>query len=123
MGAISRSTDPSCVLAFDLLVDRICGFVGSYYVSLHGKVDALVFAGGIGEKSDVLRSRVVQQCACLGFAVDEQRNASAADADGVVTDVGARTGADGVKHRVLVVRTDEQLEMARATAADAELWK
>src|ERR1700710_2676893 len=49
-GSISSSSDPKMKLAFDIFVDRIIGYVGSYYVSLHGKVDALVFAGGIGEK-------------------------------------------------------------------------
>lgn len=33
-------------LAMDIFVDRIVGYVGSYYVKLGGEVDALVFAGG-----------------------------------------------------------------------------
>lgn len=62
---ISESDDPKHKLAFDLFVDRVCGFVGSYYVTLQGQVDALVFAGGIGEKSALLRSAVLQQAGCL----------------------------------------------------------
>lgn len=69
-GEISSSSDPRCKPAVDILVDRIVGFVGSYYVKLEGKIDALVFAGGIGENGTVLRTRVVQQCNCLGFEVD-----------------------------------------------------
>jgi hypothetical protein len=39
-----------CRLAYDVLVDRVAAHVGSYYVALGGAVDALVFAGGIGER-------------------------------------------------------------------------
>ena len=106
-------------LAFDLVVDRICGFIGSYYVSLRGEVDALVFAGGIGEKSALLRRAVVDQCRCLGFELDEARNAAPAPTDGAVADVGR----DGARHRVLVCQTDEQFEMARWCAEDDSLWE
>ncbi|POR36492.1 Putative acetate kinase [Tolypocladium paradoxum] len=115
-GVIAGSDEPQHKLAFDLLVDRICGFVGSYYVSLQGQVDALVFAGGIGERSSRLRRAVVEGAGCLGFAVDEKRNGGGGDA--VVRDVGA----DDARHRVLVCQTDEQFEMARTCAAREELW-
>lgn len=113
---ISESDDPKHKLAFDLFVDRVCGFVGSYYVTLQGQVDALVFAGGIGEKSALLRSAVLQQAGCLGFAIDEGRNKSVGG--GVVEDIGAA----GAKHGVLVCQTDEQYEMARICANKPELW-
>jgi len=104
-------------LAFNLFVDRICGFVGSYFVSLRGEVDALVFAGGIGEKSERLRSEVVSQVGCLGFGIDEGRNNQRME--GVVTDVSADLAGG---RRVLVCRTDEQFEMARSCAEDGGLW-
>lgn len=129
--AASADDDPRCRLAFDLFVDRVCAFVGAYYVALRGQVDALVFAGGIGERSDRLRRAVVEQCACLGFAIDAGGNddaaaaaaaAGPAGADAVVWEVGRPVEKDGRTHRVLVVRTDEQLEMARAAAEDPALW-
>ncbi|KAK0737670.1 acetate and butyrate kinase-like protein [Apiosordaria backusii] len=107
-------------LAFDLFVDRICGFIGSYYVSLRGQVDALVFAGGIGEKSSQLRAAVVNQISCLGFEIDEEVNSNNEIKD-VVQEVGKTTG-ERDKPRVLVCQTDEQFEMARACAEDAEFW-
>ncbi|KAI1107678.1 acetate kinase [Jackrogersella minutella] len=115
-GEIAGSDDPKCKLAFDLLVDRICAFVGSYYVSLGGRVDALVFAGGIGEKSDRLRAAVVEQTACLGFRIDPKLNS--AKITNVVQDVGKQYA----RHRTLVCRTDEQYEMARGCAENDELW-
>ncbi|KAI0484765.1 acetate kinase [Xylariaceae sp. FL0804] len=116
-GAIASSDDDRCRLAFDLFVDRICGYVGAYYVALGGRVDALVFAGGIGEKSAKLRSRVVGQAACLGFELDESLNGRE------IVDVVQDVGKKGARHGTLVCLTDEQLEMARACAADPEVWK
>jgi acetate kinase len=103
-------------LAFDLFVDRICGFVGSYYVTLGGTVDALVFAGGIGENSNELRKRVVSACECLGFTIDNSKN------ERKVKDVVQEIGAEGTRYKVLVCQTDEQFEMARGCAADQELF-
>ncbi|KAK3177084.1 hypothetical protein OEA41_008412 [Lepraria neglecta] len=107
---ISSSQDPKCRLAFDILVDRIIGFIGSYYVKLEGQVDALVFAGGIGEKAALLRTRVVEKCRCLGFELDQQTN------NNVIEDVVRDIGKEGTRHRTLVCQTDEQFEMARMCA-------
>lgn len=111
-GKIASSTDPQCKLAFDLFVDRIVGFIGNYFVKLDGKVDALVFAGGIGERGSSLRSSIVEKCKCLGFDLDEQKNnASKKEA---VEDIGQA----GARHRTLICQTDEQFEMARQCVAD-----
>ncbi|KAK5651771.1 hypothetical protein OQA88_11733 [Cercophora sp. LCS_1] len=114
---ISSSDDPKMKLAFDLFVDRISGFIGSYYVALHGRVDALVFAGGIGEKSARLRQAVVDNVACLGFNIDGDANEG--NLKGVVNDLSK----EGSKHKVLVCKTDEQFEMARVCAEDGDFWQ
>jgi len=107
-------------LAFDLVVDRILGYVGSYYVKLSGKVDALVFSGGIGERSVELRQEVARRVSCLGFRMDEKLNAEVDEGDWVVADVGV-SKEDG--HRLLICRTDEQLEMAKECALDSKFWQ
>lgn len=101
-----------------MLVDRISGFIGTYYVTLRGRVDALVFAGGIGEKSGALRAAVVEQVGCLGFVLDEKANGVEVAEGGVVQDVGA----EDVAPRVLVCQTDEQFEMARTCVEGDEFW-
>ncbi len=88
-------------LAFDIFVDRVVGYVGSYFVKLDGKVDALVFSGGIGEKSALLRERVVQKCSCLGFALDGDRNIDLGQDR--VMEIGK-----GEISTTLVCKTDEQ---------------
>jgi len=110
-GKISSSDSPECKLAFDIFVDRILGFVGSYYVKLEGQVDALVFAGGIGEKGASLRSAIVENCKCLGYELDNERNGKK------IEDVVEDIGKEG-RGRVLVCKTDEQLEMARGCALE-----
>lgn len=95
-------------LAFDIFVDRIIGYVASYFVKLDGAVDAIVFAGGIGERSAMLRKAIVEKVRCLGVPpVDEGANERGfGDEEGknVVDVSGGREGP-----RVLVCQTDEQV--------------
>ena len=115
-GVIAASDEPEHRLAFEIFVDRVCGFVGSYYVSLGGKVDALVFAGGIGERSVRLRHEVVYRVSCLGFEVDTRLNQQE-----IKTGV-KRIGTGGTGPEVLVCVTDEQAEMATICSEFSALW-
>ncbi len=63
------------VLAFDLFAYRIRKYVGAYWAILGG-LDALVFAGGIGERSPELRAAVVEPLAALGLRLDPATNAA-----------------------------------------------
>ncbi|KAI9837742.1 MAG: hypothetical protein M1819_006676 [Sarea resinae] len=112
----SHAEDSACALAFDIFVDRILGYIGSYYIKLSGDVDALVFAGGIGEKGSRLRQSIIDQCKCLGFEIDQKTNEK--PGDGVVTEL---TGEKS-RYRTLICKTDEQFEMARGCARDDRIW-
>lgn len=92
-------------LAFDIIVDRILGYIGSYFVKLGGRVDALVFAGGVGENSALLRKRLVEESQCLGFAIDESAN-NKGPAKESVTEISKEPGKNP---RVLICQTDEQV--------------
>ncbi|EXL80523.1 acetate kinase [Fusarium oxysporum f. sp. conglutinans race 2 54008] len=116
-GVVAESDEPTHRLAFEIFVDRIAGFVGSYFVTLEGRVDALVFAGGIGEHSAKLRSAVVERVACLGFALDDASNQEP------IKDVVQELGKRDARQRVLVCQTDEQLEMARLCAEKEDIWE
>jgi acetate kinase len=104
-------------LAFEIVVDRVVAYVGAYWTKLEGRCNALVFAGGIGEKSWQLREQVVEGCKCLGFRVDERKNKEADSIEGVVIRVGGDMGS-----KVLVCRTDEEAMMARECAVDERFW-
>ena len=100
---------PKHTLAFDIFKDRILNFVGSYFLKLGGAqhIDAVVFSGGIGERSALLRKAVVDRCRCLGFDLDDEQNEGVDKKEGSVVPIG------GATVQTLVCRTDEQLEMAR----------
>ena len=98
----AKDAPDSHKLALDIFVDRIIGYVGNYFVKMGGEVDAIVFAGGIGEKSAMLRQIVVDRCACLGFDIDEAKNEK--PEAGAVVDVG-KSG----KIRTLICETDEEV--------------
>lgn len=107
-----------CRMAFDMFVDRILNYVGSYFLKLEGEVDALVFAGGIGEKSVELRERVAERVRTVGFEVlDPQRNQEASKSVDEVFKISVDgtgrsvPGAGGRKKEIVVCHTDEQVSL------------
>jgi acetate kinase len=97
--------DEPAQLAFAVYVHRLRAAIGAMTASLQG-LDALLFTGGIGERSAAVRAETVRGLAYLGLELDAARNDAAADADGDVS-------ADGARARVLVVHAREELEIAR----------
>ena len=77
--------------------------IGSFVAALGG-LDALVFAGGIGENAAVVRARISVGLECLGIALDEERNASNAS---VISTRDSRVS-------VRVMHTDEERTIAHA---------
>lgn len=100
-------------LAFDLFVDRVLNYVGSYYLKLEGKVDALVFAGGIGERSVELRETIARRVQCLGFeALDAEANGRKfSSTEDVVAISVAKSAGTEKRKQILVCHTDEQVSV------------
>jgi acetate kinase len=73
-----------------------------------GGLDAVIFTGGIGQGSDVVRALALQGLECMGIVLDAQRNRDARGFDEV-----CRISTDDSKVTVLVVPTDEERMMAR----------
>lgn len=105
--AVEKPPSAAHKLAFDIVVDRILGYIGNYYVKLGGQVDAVVFAGGIGEKSALLRRTLAEKCRCLGVAIDSTANDQGPEDDQTVKDISANDSA-GKGPRVLICQTNEQ---------------
>jgi len=104
-----KGGDPFSQLAFDLYVYRVKKYIGAYYAVL-GRVDALVFTAGVGENSAEVRAAICARLERLGIAIDPARNQ--ADA------AGAReVQADTSPVKVLVIPTNEELEIAEQTLA------
>ncbi|HZS76150.1 MAG TPA: acetate kinase [Ktedonobacteraceae bacterium] len=95
-------------LALDMYIHRLRYYIGAMLATLGG-VDALVFAGGVGENSPEIRAEACAAFGFLGLQLDPEKNRqSPAD-----TDIAS---ADS-KVRVLIVHTEEDWEIAR------ECWK
>ncbi|HLX48521.1 MAG TPA: acetate kinase [Streptosporangiaceae bacterium] len=95
-------------LALDVFVYRLCKAIAGLVAGL-GRLDALVFTGGIGENSAAVRGRVLGRLGFLGLAEDPAANAVH----------GRNTGcriSPGGPVTALVVPTDEELMIARDTA-------
>ncbi|MGA3489807.1 acetate/propionate family kinase [Micromonosporaceae bacterium DT55] len=102
--------EPAASLAFDVYSRRIKGYVGAYYALL-GRVDAITFTAGIGEKSPEIRAASLAGLERLGIAVDPQRNVGSGDR--VISPPEAEVA-------VCVVATDEELEIVEETVAVLE---
>ena len=109
MRTLLASAEPGAQRAVDLYVYRIGRELGSLAAALGG-LDAIVFTGGIGENSTVIRERVCRNAEWLGVDLDPEAN----DAGGpCISTVGSRT-------RAWTVPTDEELMIARHTLSTLE---
>ena len=89
-----------------MLCHQLVKYIGGYAAAMGG-VDAIVFAGGIGENNPHYRTRVAQKLAFLGVAIDEEKNALR----GKEIDISA----PNAKVRMLVIPTNEELMIAKDT--------
>jgi acetate kinase len=95
------------LLALKAYCYRVRKYIGAYVAAMGG-LDTIVFTGGIGQGSAMVRALALQGLDCMGIELDEQRNREAKGFDEV-----CRISADDSKVTVLIVPTDEERMMAR----------
>jgi acetate kinase len=106
--------DEDSRLAIHVFAHRLRKYIGAY-AAVMGGVEAIVFTGGIGQHSALIRHRACQRLEFLGARLDEERNREAdVEVGGVQV---AEISQSHSRVRMLVVATDEQLELAREAAA------
>jgi acetate kinase len=86
---------------------RVRKYLGAYVAAMGG-LDVVVFTGGIGQGSAVVRALALQGLECMGIVLDAQRNRDARGFEEV-----CRISTDDSKVAVLVVPADEERMMAR----------
>ncbi|MBO5927405.1 MAG: acetate kinase [Clostridia bacterium] len=96
-------------LAIEMVAYRVKKYVGSY-IAVLGGVDAVVFTGGIGEHSPLVRGLVMEGMEFCGACLDADKNAN------YDKGVGELNTKDS-KVKILVVPTNEELSIARETKA------
>jgi acetate kinase len=103
----SSSSDESAQLAIDMYCYRIKKYIGAYSAVL-GRVDAIVFTGGIGENASLIRKLCCEGLDLLGIIIDNQRNEACS---------GELSEIQGEKSpvKILVIPTNEELEIAHQT--------
>ncbi|MCJ2164760.1 MULTISPECIES: acetate kinase [unclassified Pseudodesulfovibrio] len=99
--------DQKAQLAFEMFAYRVKTTIGAYR-AIVGRTDALVFTAGIGENDRYVRALACQGLESLGIKLDPNKNDSTAP--------GIRSiHADDSQVRILIIPTDEELEIAEAT--------
>ena len=93
-------------LAINMLTYRLKKYIGSYAAAMGG-VDAIVFTGGIGENVGHIRKAAVEGLEYMGVKLDEAKNDVTRD-DGFIQ-------AEDSKVKIMVVKTNEELAIARDT--------
>jgi len=107
--------EPQAQLALELYCYRIKKYLGAYFAIL-GRVDAVVFTGGIGENAAPIRKQCCQGLEALGITVDDRKNEKACEE---VLEIQR----DGAPVKVLAVRTNEEREIAEQTINAIEKTK
>jgi len=102
--------DKRAELALEMYEYRILKYIGQYMAALGG-VDIIVFTGGVGENQTITRERLMEQLAFAGIKPDYEANKKRGE-ELVVS-------APDSKIKVVVIPTDEELMIARDTAAIA----
>jgi len=100
--------DADAALAISVYIHRLRGAVAAMAASMGG-LDVLVFTGGVGERSPVVRARAAAGLSFLGVELDEQRNQNAG--------LDAEIGVEGAPVRSFAVESREDLEIARQVRA------
>ena len=103
MRELEASDHPHAREAIDYYVFRLQRELGGMAAAMGG-VDALVFCGGIGENSRLIRARVCERTEWMGIELDHSRNQDNAP---VISTAFSRT-------TIMVIPTDEELVIARA---------
>jgi acetate kinase len=91
--------------ALDVYYHRIKGYVGQYIAAL-GHVDVIAFTAGIGENDDIVRLNALKGLEGLGIEVDPELNEGRIKENKVISPAGSKV-------TVVVVPTNEELEIAR----------
>ena len=98
-------SDAAAKRAMDLYCYRLAKYIGSYVAALDGRLDAVVFTGGIGENSAPIREMTLNRLSLLGFKIDAEANLKARfGGQGIITEAGSTVA--------MVIPTNEEWVIA-----------
>ncbi|MDR1022044.1 MAG: acetate kinase [Prevotellaceae bacterium] len=103
----ARSGNEMAQLAHDMFVYRVRKFIGSHVAAM-GKVDLIVFTGGVGENDDLVRTGVCSNLDYLGVEFDCEANKGARGKDVLISKPASKV-------KIMVATTNEELVIAMDT--------
>ena len=107
----SSEGDDDCRLALQVFTHRLRKYIGAY-TAVMGGVDAIVFTGGIGENSAVVRHRATQRLDYLGAIINEDKNHDIAlSSEEPVQEFNMNHS----RVKLLAIKTNEQYAIAKET--------
>jgi acetate kinase len=106
--AAAENGNVDCQNAIKAYAYGIKKYIGAYAAAMGG-VDAVVFGGGIGRKSDLVRALSLEGLDFLGITLDAEKNRNPEGGDDI--------SADGSAVRIYVVDTNEEIVVARKAKA------
>ena len=106
--AAAENGNEACRNAIKAYAYGIKKYIGAYAAAMGG-VDAVVFGGGIGRKSDLVRALSLEDLDFLGITLDADKNRNPEGGDDI--------SADGSAVRIYVVDTNEEIIVARKAKA------
>lgn len=110
LGAAAAEGNERAQLALEMFAYKTKQYIGSYAASLNG-VDAIVFTAGVGENDRDMRAMILDNMDYLGIEFDKECNQTCPR--GEEAEISTKTS----KVRVYVIPTDEEMTIARDTAA------
>jgi acetate kinase len=102
-----KKGDKQAAMALDVYVYRIKKYIGAYFAALE-VVDAIIFTAGVGEHAPLIREKSCQGLSRLGIEIDANKNAVPG---GSIREISSPNS----EVKVLVIPTNEELEIARET--------
>ena len=104
---LAASGNLNAKLAIEMFCYRIKKYIGEYCAVL-GKVDAIIFTGGIGENAIETRLRSCSDLEAMGIVIDKTKNASQSR---TIREISAQDS----RVKIMVIPTNEELEIAQQT--------
>lgn len=104
--AAAEEGNKQAKLAIDVFVNSIVHYIGAFFATMGG-LDCLVFTGGIGENSSLIRELVCRKLECFGLKLDFDKNKNCNSRAGL--------SQQDSKIRIEIIPTNEELGIARRT--------
>ena len=109
LDAAANDGNERAKLALDMFVYSVRKYIGSYAVQMGG-VDAIVFTAGVGENDGKMREAISRNLEFLGISIDTEKNSTVRGREEIISTPDSKV-------KVMVIPTNEELMIARETAA------